>query len=84
MENYQLSKHAKDMMYERDIPTEWVEAVLSQPDTQEQQIDGTVHFIKKISAYGNNFLRVVIDPRVDPQRVVTLFFDRRLKRGKRK
>lgn len=84
MNNYQLSKHAKDMMYERDIHTEWVEAALSQPDTQEEQIDGTVHFIKKIAAYGNNFLRVVIDPRVDPQRVVTLFFDRRLKRGKRK
>lgn len=84
MSNYQLSKHAKDMMYERDIQLEWLESALSQPDTQEQQIDGTVHYIKKITEYGNNFLRVVTDPKVDPQRVVTLFFDRRLKRGKRK
>lgn len=73
MSDYQLSKHAKDMMYERQIPAEWVKSALSQPDIQEQQIDGTVHFIKKIPAHGNNFLRIVIDPRVDPWRVVTLF-----------
>lgn len=47
MINCQLSKHAKDMMYERNIQIEWLEATLSQPDTQEQQIDGTVHYIKK-------------------------------------
>ena len=39
MSDYQLSKHAKDMMYERQIPAEWVKSALSQPDIQEQQID---------------------------------------------
>jgi hypothetical protein len=40
----------------------------------------TTHYIKAIPEHGGRFLRVVINHQVEPPRVVTLFFDRRLRR----
>ena len=43
--------------------------------------DGTVHYIKAIDQYEGRFLRVVVNPDVSPQRIVTVFFDRRIRRS---
>jgi hypothetical protein len=40
--------------------------------------DGNMHYTKPIRERDGRVLRVVINPYVDPQRIVTLFFDRRL------
>ena len=50
------------------------------PRSSEDREDGTQHFIKKIPEYENRWLRVVINVKVNPNRAVTAFFDRRLRR----
>jgi hypothetical protein len=78
---YDISGHARDMMNERRIPEEWVKRTLRGPDYSEEKEDGTIHYIKTIPEHGGRFLRVIANPR--DLRVVTLFFDRRLKRRQR-
>lgn len=75
-----LSKHAQDVMRERNIPEEWVSRTVDTPDRREDPADGTTHYIKAIPEHGGRFLRVVANPGVTPARVVTVFFDRRLGR----
>ena len=59
---------------------ELVDQTLESPDHVEDREDGTKHYIKKISENENRWLRVVINVRVNPNRAVTVFFDRRLRR----
>jgi uncharacterized protein DUF4258 len=75
-----FSKHAQDVMRERHIPEEWVTRTLATPDRIDTPSDGTTHYIKAIAEHGGRFLRVVVNPDVTPQRVVTVFFDRWLGR----
>ncbi len=80
MRDIELTKHAKEMLQEREIPEEWMWRALGNPDIIEEKEDGTVHYVKKIPEHGGRFLRVVVNPHTYPQRIITLFFDRRLKR----
>jgi hypothetical protein len=78
-----FSKHAKDMLMERDILEEWVLRTINSPDRSEKRVeDDNWHYTKSIPERGNRVLRVVVDQRVTPYRVVTMFFDRRLRRRK--
>jgi hypothetical protein len=43
-------------------------------------MDLSRHFLKRIAEYEGRWLRVVVDVRVEPERAVTAFFDRRLGR----
>ena len=76
----EFSKHFNQMLEERNISREWVNQALDTPDNVEDIEDGTRHYIKQIPEYGNRWLRVVINVRVEPNRGVTAFFDRRLRR----
>jgi hypothetical protein len=76
----EFTRHFNLMLEERMISREWVEQTLELPDHVDDREDDTQHFIKKIPARGNRWLRVVINVRVDPNRAVTAFFDRRLRR----
>jgi hypothetical protein len=76
----EISEHATDMMRERDIPEEWLWRTLDAPDRTENGVDENTHYIKAIPERQGHFLRVIVNERVTPQRVVTLFFDRRLRR----
>lgn len=67
-------------MRERRIPEEWVLRAVTAPDRTDTPGDGTLHYIKAFPEHGGRFLRVVVNPGVVPQRVVTAFFDRRLGR----
>ncbi len=58
----------------------WVWRTLQSPDRTELGADGNAHYIKAIPEHGGRFLRVVVNRRVAPERVVTVFFDRRLRR----
>jgi len=78
MVEYDTSSHARDMMNERHIIEEWVKRTLRYPDYSEEKEDGTIHYIKAIDEYQGRFLRIIVNP-ID-LRVVTLFFDRRLKK----
>jgi len=68
------------MLQEREIPEEWMWWAIHEPDRTEARADGNIHYIKAIPEHRGRFLRVVVNPHVQPERIVTLFFDRRLGR----
>ena len=75
------SSHFGDMLAERGIERGWVERTVFAPDRIEDRDDGTRHYLGRIPEYGNRWLRVVVNIAVEPERRVTAFFDRRLRRG---
>lgn len=75
-----FTKHALDVIRERDILDEWVQDALTAPDRTEIGSSNNTHYIKAIPERGDRMLRVVVNENVEPNRVVTLFFDRRLRR----
>lgn len=72
----ELSLHTQDMLKEREISEEWLWRTVNYPDWQNVKRDN-VHYFKCITEYGERILHVVINPNVSPQKVVTVFFDRR-------
>ena len=81
MIDYEFSEHAYDMLRERNIREDWVKLAIEDPERKEPMDDGTVHYIKAIEQYGGRLLRFVVNPDVSPQRIVTVFFDRRIRRS---
>ena len=76
----ELSIHYKEMLNERQIKPEWAEATLETPDRTERKSDGTVHYIKQIHENEERWLRVIVNEVVNPNKIITAFFDRRLRR----
>lgn len=74
----EFSAYALRMLRERDIQQAWVELAMEDPQKRERRDDGTIHYVRAIGEYGGRSLRVVVSPDVQPQRIVTAFFDRRL------
>jgi len=81
-----LSLHAQDMLRERNILEEWVWRTINTPDKKRRGEDNNMHYTKAIKENLGRVLRVVINSDVQPHRIVTVFFDRRLqkKTGKKK
>ncbi len=79
--NYELSRHAHTALTEREIAPEWLERALQTPARVEP--DGhdpdLVHHLVIIPENGSRVLRVVFNNRVAPSRIVTLYFDRKMK-----
>jgi hypothetical protein len=82
MPDKELSSHAKDMLTERNIPEEWVWRTINSPDSKESGADGNTHYTKAIEENASRILHVVMNENVEPNRIVTVFFDRRLRRKK--
>jgi len=80
MIDYEFSDHVAEMLKERNIRVAWVELTLEQPGKKKTREDGTVHYIKAIKEHGGRHLRVVVNPRLTPPKIVTLLFDRKLGR----
>ncbi len=78
-----FTRHALDVMEEREIAREWVERVIAHPAARLQDpVDPTLAAaLAPILERDNRVLRVVYNAEVDPVRVVTTFFDRGM-RGK--
>jgi hypothetical protein len=64
------------MLEERNIAEEWLMRVLQRPDKTTLGEDGNRHFYKAIREQSDKVLHVVINPNVQPNRVITLSFDR--------
>ena len=76
---YHLTEHARDALEKREIRLEWLEQALSAPekiekDAMDEQLE---HRLARIEAFGGRVLRVVVNARATPLRVVTAYFDRR-------
>lgn len=79
--DYTLSKHAEDVIRERDIRTEWVAATLAEPKATEPDPDDPAlfHALRIIDEFGYRVLRVVYNQTRQPVHVVTVYFDRAMK-----
>jgi hypothetical protein len=78
--NYEL-KHTRDVIEERQISIEWLERVLASPAHIEASItDPELESrFAKIPEFGDRALRVIVNTQVVPERVVSVYFDRRMK-----
>ena len=52
---------------------------LESPDHTEIGADNNVHYIKESNEFGPRTFRVIVNPRATPNRVITFFFNRRLR-----
>lgn len=75
-----FTSHARAMMVERAIEEEWVWRTIQSPEQQEIREDRNTHYLKAIREFDDRILRVVVNRNVQPNRIVTVFFDRRLRR----
>jgi hypothetical protein len=79
--DYELSKHARDVIEERQIQIAWIERALTAPahvDLSREDPAAESRFIK-IPEFGDRVLRVVVNKQVAPIRVVSVYFDRTMK-----
>jgi uncharacterized protein DUF4258 len=78
----QFTKHAEEMLVEREIDRSWVVATITSPEAIEADArrPGVVRAYRRIPERGNRFLRVAYVPIENSARVLTVFFDRRRKR----
>jgi hypothetical protein len=78
---FELSVHAHHQMQERNILELWIEETLADPEKLLFLADshGNTHYLKRIQDFGDRWLRVVVNPNLTPKRIVTIFFDRRVK-----
>jgi hypothetical protein len=78
----EFTRHARNAMEERMIPLEWVEQAIAEPGLRMDDPDDAEveRFYKRIPERGNRVLRVAVNTRVVPWRVVSVFFDRRMRR----
>jgi hypothetical protein len=81
MKNIEFSKHALDMIKERDIQEHWISDTIENPDFLEYISDNEIHYIKQINENSNRYSKVVVNPYSQPARIITVFFDRRIKNG---
>lgn len=79
--NYELMKHAHDVLDEREIKVEWMERVLANPvliqrSVTQPQLENR---FANIAEFDDRVLRGVVNTEVAPERVVSIYFDRRMK-----
>jgi len=77
--DYKLTQHASDALEKRRILIEWLEQVLGKPEwTEKDSMDVDLeHRLGRIVDFDNRILRVIVNIKVTPPRVVTVYFDRR-------
>jgi hypothetical protein len=78
---FELTKHAKKALVEREIPVAWVERTLASPELRLPDPDDAAveRRYRKIPEFGGRVLRVAVNTTVEPNRVVSVFFDRKMK-----
>ncbi len=68
-------------MAEREISLEWVERTLTAPELRRPDPDdaSVERRFRRIPEWGGRVLRVAVNITVEPNRVVSVFFDRQMK-----
>jgi len=82
MPEYLFSAHARDMLKEREILEQWVLQTISDPDQKKPGHDGNIHYFRLLPERENRVLHVVVNETVEPNRIITLFLDRRERKAK--
>jgi uncharacterized DUF497 family protein len=78
---FELTKHAKRVLAEREIAVEWLEQTLTAPELVLPDPDDAAveRRYRRIPEFGGRVLRVAVNTAVEPNRVVSVFFDRKMK-----
>jgi hypothetical protein len=78
---FQLTNHARKAVAEREIAVEWIERTLDAPELIAPDPDDPAieRCFRQIPEFGGRVLRVAVNRTVEPQRVVSVFFDRKMK-----
>ena len=78
---YQLTSHAEAAASKRKIEMSWIKRALAVPDWREPDPTkrGVMHAFLRIGERNDRVLRVDYNPSVHPVRVITVYFDRRLR-----
>ena len=79
--DYSLTEHARNSLQKRKIPYTWVKQTVNAPEmTETDKVDPDLeHCLARIPGFENRVLRVVVNNKVQPPRIITAFFDRRVK-----
>ena len=66
-------------MEKRRIPLEWMERTIAAPEWTEQDLveEDLEHRLARIPEFVGHVLRVIVNIKVKPLRIVTVYFDRR-------
>ena len=69
------------MIEEREISMKWIEQALDSPNKVEQDKKDRdlKHYLRRITENNDKILRVVVNNKADPIKVVTAYFDRTIK-----
>ena len=80
-ERLDYSEHARLAMARRAIPVEWVERTLTNPALRVRDPDDPEleQFFQRIPEFGDRVLRVVVNTTIAHWRVVSVYFDRRMR-----
>jgi hypothetical protein len=86
LDKFDFTRHALDEIKDRRIKHRWIEDTLHNPDRTKREYarrDGRrcvvkVAYLKRIAEFNNHWLKVVVDPTVHPNKVITVFFDSNL------
>ena len=76
------SFHAQVAMAERVILKEWIERIVAEPElrTDDPNDPELERFFARVPERDDRVLRVIVNTRVIPWKVVSVFFDRRMRR----
>lgn len=79
--NYALTEHARKVLVKRQIPIEWLERALQEPILREPDPNDASPDRRycPITEFNGRVVRVVVNTSVEPVRVVSVFFDRRMR-----
>ena len=77
----EFTRHAREAMEQRGIAEDWVHSAANKPQrTEPDPVDAALeHRLTAIPEHGERILRVVVTPAVSPVRVITAYFDRKMK-----
>ena len=73
-----FTRHAREAAAERQIPVLWVEQAVAEPElrTDDPGDPDVERFFRRVPEQDGRVLRVAVNTRVEPWRVVSVFFDR--------
>ncbi len=76
-----FTQHALFTLKERGIPVEWVERAVNQPEKIEPDATDPDlrHALCRIPEFGNRVLRVVFADEIEHIRIITVYFDRKMR-----